>query len=378
MRRRILPLAVLAVVAAGTAATQASAATLHASPDSTRATLPCAADTPCRVDYALLAATTGDDVALAPGDYYSTGTTAWAGLPDVKTGVVVHGTPGRPLPVLHGQMAVSAVPFIRIASQATLSDVALEVGANPGVSISYAVTVSAGSLLERSRVSAHGTAGVVMIACSMEGGTVRSTACLGSGPGRVNGVSAASGQAATYQVRNVTAVTTAQSGEGVRVVVSSQASAMTLSNTIARGTTADLVALAGLAGGNATMTVNHSNWNSQSTMGAGTPRIVATIGNQFGPTAAVPRFVDAVAGDYRIAAGSPTIDAGATDPLNGPLALGGDPRRVGAATDIGAYEFVPPPPPPAPPARRRRPRRPRRRRRPWSRRAPRPTRWRPC
>ena len=383
MRRRILPLAVLAVVAAGTAATQASAATLHASPDSTRATLPCAADTPCRVDYALLAATTGDDVALAPGDYYSTGTTAWAGLPDVKTGVVVHGTPGRPLPVLHGQMAVSAVPFIRIASQATLSDVALEVGANPGVSISYAVTVSAGSLLERSRVSAHGTAGVVMIACSMEGGTVHGTACLGSGPGGVNGVSAASGEAAaTYQVRNVTAVTTAQSGEGVRVVVSSQASAMTLSNTIARGTTADLVALAGLAGGNATMTVDHSNWNSQSTMGAGTPRIVATIGNQFGPTAAVPRFVDAVAGDYRIAAGSPTIDAGATDPLNGPLALGGDPRRVGAATDLGAYEFVPPPPPPAPPAPPRPPSPPAPPAPPAPVvamvPAPRPTRWRPC
>jgi hypothetical protein len=63
-----------------------------------------------------------------------------------------------------------------------------------------------------------------------------------------------------------------------------------------------------------------------------------------------PGFVNASAGDYRLAAGSPLIDAG--DPA-GPTVgesltdLAGDPRVVGGRLDIGAYEFQPPPPPPA-------------------------------
>jgi len=66
-----------------------------------------------------------------------------------------------------------------------------------------------------------------------------------------------------------------------------------------------------------------------------------------------PGFVDPSGGNYRLAAGSPLIDAG--DPAG--LAAGesstdldGNPRIVGAAHDVGAYEFQPPlpsqPPPP--------------------------------
>jgi hypothetical protein len=61
-----------------------------------------------------------------------------------------------------------------------------------------------------------------------------------------------------------------------------------------------------------------------------------------------PGFVNAPAGDYRLAPGSALIDAG--DPAG--LALGesptdllGAPRLTGARTDIGAYEFQQPPPP---------------------------------
>jgi hypothetical protein len=64
---------------------------------------------------------------------------------------------------------------------------------------------------------------------------------------------------------------------------------------------------------------------------------------------APPEFVDAAARDYREAPGSPTIDAGSVDQL-GALDIGGNPRIVGAAPDIGAYEFVPPVPAPPPPA----------------------------
>jgi hypothetical protein len=65
-----------------------------------------------------------------------------------------------------------------------------------------------------------------------------------------------------------------------------------------------------------------------------------------------PAFVDPSSGNYRLAAGSPLIDAG--DPAG--LAAGesstdldGNPRIVGAAHDVGAYEVQPPAPSPSPP-----------------------------
>ena len=62
-----------------------------------------------------------------------------------------------------------------------------------------------------------------------------------------------------------------------------------------------------------------------------------------GNQSAAPLFVNTEAGDFREAAGSPTIDAGLADEL-GPLDLAGNPRVLGSAPDIGAYEFVPPAP----------------------------------
>jgi hypothetical protein len=50
--------------------------------------------------------------------------------------------------------------------------------------------------------------------------------------------------------------------------------------------------------------------------------------------------VNAAGGNFREAAGSPTINAGADSPLNGLLDLVGLPRKIGAHTDIGPYERV--------------------------------------
>jgi hypothetical protein len=58
---------------------------------------------------------------------------------------------------------------------------------------------------------------------------------------------------------------------------------------------------------------------------------------------ASPLFVNAAGGDFREAPASPTIDAGLDSPLNGLTDLAGNPREIGAHTDIGAYEFLIPP-----------------------------------
>ncbi|HET8755027.1 MAG TPA: choice-of-anchor Q domain-containing protein, partial [Solirubrobacteraceae bacterium] len=78
--------------------------------------------------------------------------------------------------------------------------------------------------------------------------------------------------------------------------------------------------------------VSYSNFRPGSSTG-----VTAGIGNQSGE----PVFAD---GDYRPAAGSPTIDAGRLDLADASTDPDGRPRMVGAAPDIGAYEYAPPPP----------------------------------
>jgi hypothetical protein len=51
-----------------------------------------------------------------------------------------------------------------------------------------------------------------------------------------------------------------------------------------------------------------------------------------------PRFVDPGVGDYRLGFGSPAIDAGDDGAVIASTDLDGNPRRLSAAVDLGAYE----------------------------------------
>ena len=96
----------------------------------------------------------------------------------------------------------------------------------------------------------------------------------------------------------------------------------------------DLWASPGLEG-NGKIVASHSNFVTVKQEGE------ATVTDAGGNQTAAPAFVNAAAGDYREAAASPTIDAGVADQL-GATDLAGNPRTLGGAPDIGAYEFVPP------------------------------------
>jgi hypothetical protein len=117
---------------------------------------------------------------------------------------------------------------------------------------------------------------------------------------------------------------------------------------IARGPEADVRSLAPGVADTAVVTLDHSNYATEAEEGAGTAT-VTDPGSGANQTVA-PLFVNAAGGDFHQRARSPTIDAGAADPLLGPVDLDGQPRSQGAAPDIGADEFKPsPPPPPAAP-----------------------------
>jgi len=55
-----------------------------------------------------------------------------------------------------------------------------------------------------------------------------------------------------------------------------------------------------------------------------------------------PLLIDLEGGDYRLAAGSPCIDAGDSSAVTWSTDLDGNARILGGAVDMGAYEFAPP------------------------------------
>jgi hypothetical protein len=134
-------------------------------------------------------------------------------------------------------------------------------------------------------------------------------------------------------VRNVTAIASGTVSTGVSAEYNEPVEGsytLDLLNSIAQGDGQDLQAVAG-AKGAGSIVVNHSNFDTSKAEGGA--KVTDGGGNQ----TASPLFVDAESRNYHEAAGSPTIDAGIAGEL-GPLDLDGNPRILGPAPDMGAYE----------------------------------------
>jgi hypothetical protein len=313
---RLALLSVLGTLAAAAStAPAASAATQrYASPNGSG---DCSAASPCSIKQAVEGASGGDEVIVTPGDYTLTAT--------LKTPytMTIHGVAGQPRPRLLftglGQQG------LQVIYGSTLRYV--EVDQDPANDW-QALYASSNSLIEQVVAKGSGSRAAVI-----NNSMIRNSIVVSTNPnGGVALQTDSNGANVNSTYRNVTAIAT--TGWAIRAWAYTDSVNVLARNVIARsGPGLDSLRAKALdPGTTAKITVDHSNWSGK--MIEGNASIVDGGGNQ----TSAPAFVDAAAGDYRQAPGSPTINAGLTEFVDGPLDIDGDPRQIGTI-DIGADEF---------------------------------------
>ncbi len=303
----------------------AQAAQRYAAPNGTGSE--CTQKEPCSLADAANEASNGDEVIVTAGDY----TISAAPLNVVYAGLQLHGDFGGPMPRVAASL--EALPAINLNGK--------------GSSLSYLEVFNEGTeavgircqpetRVERVRATGvgEGAAGLVQY----EGCTVRDSLLRGEKTNSIGLESLAiTSGAPASTTRNVTAIASGENSVGIRSrysELSPGSHTLILSNSIASGSELDMRAVNNLQGpGN--IAVSNSNFDNVSQEGAAS---ISGPANQLAP----PLFVDAAAATIARRPGSPTIDAGSTDGI-GSLDLAGNPRVLGPAPDIGAFEFVPSP-----------------------------------
>jgi hypothetical protein len=271
-----------------------------------------------------MGAKAGDEVIVGAGTYPLTSSII---TPAFATNIQIHGEPGGPMPRLSA--AFPGAVIILTQTGDSLSYVEIENDQDSGIGV-----ICTGGKVERVRVRVVGIFGGGAFLgqdCSIRNSLFRieggNSTALQSG---------ANGVKTSASARNVTAIASGSGSTGVNAVyagASPGSFTLELENSIVQGTEQDLKASSG-PNGPGNIAVSHSNFDTSSPVGEA--KVIDGGGNQ----TAQPVYVDAENGDFREAAGSPTIDAGVADQL-GPLDLAGSPRILGPAPDIGAFEFVP-------------------------------------
>ena len=327
--RRLLPIAALVMALAAPAAAQA--AQRYAAPEGSGAE-PCAQAAPCSLTVAIKKAKANDEVIVARGSYTIKEFLYPEGNP---ANVYIHGDLGGPMPRIVGSGS-SAVMLV-VGAGSRLAYLEMTNAGNGAI----AAFCTAGTRIERVRASVEGEGAIAMNQAA--DCVVQDSIAVASGTSSkaLNGAGSLAGSN-TAVARNVTAIATGANSKGAFVwclaCFPTGSITLDLRNAIVSGGGNDLEASG--ASTTAKIVVSNSNFDSSK----GEPGSIVDPGaNQTAP----PLFISPGAGDYREAPGSPTIDAGTNNQL-GATDFEGNPRTVGLAPDIGAFEFMPPLPPPVP------------------------------
>jgi uncharacterized protein YkwD len=293
----------------------APAAVRYVAPTGSTNDVTCDAAQPCEIYHAFAVAQevsgSTDEVVIADGDYQLS-----EGSPiTIFRPLTVHGAAGtRPRILGAANIAVNA------DGGSTLRDLEVRTTDAGAVAIRGLHTT-----LERVIAVATGAEATAMDLT--DGAAVRSSVARSSDS---SGAAIIASFAPTgIDLRHVTAV---GGLNGIHIDGTNSNVVLTAVNSIVRGGTEDLDAVAGVSS-TVDITVDHVAYRPT------TNKANVTVHDLGGTVTGTPLFM--AADNLRQAAGSPTLDAGRDDP-NGPAtALDGQARKLGPAPDIGADERAP-------------------------------------
>jgi hypothetical protein len=255
---------------------------------------------PCTLQRAVEdVAQTGDEVIVNPGTYNE------IDILNITDAIDLHGASG-PRPVIMSS-AVLAVQVDGVAASVRSLDIE-----HSGNGTALRFLNSGASAASGEDLVVHSTSSQAQ-ACSLSqaaGATLRNSVCRTTSDGAAVSAIDFSGATYTANLRNVTAISTG-TGTFTRGIVISSGATSNISidarNVIANGNQGADVAAFADPGGTATVTLAHSNYDTEQESGA-----TATITDPGSPTnqVAPPLLGDPANGDFHQLAGSPTIDAG--------------------------------------------------------------------
>lgn len=318
-------------------ATQAVAAQRYASPggSGTGCTAPETSPGPCDIQTAVSAAGVGDQVIVETGDYGSAGSPMSSAVNETAASVTIHAGSGSRPRLFFGNAGVGV-----FGMGSTISGLDIE-AASSGPALSLGMGASA------DRMFVHNS---VDVACDVLA-PISNSVCWTDGPtGDGLAVDPSSGSLLRVALRNDTIEATGSgSGGDVGLFVTtsgtSQGVTVNTLNVIIHGapTRDDVVAKPEMVNSPVTINLGYSNYVTSVVGGNGmSPGAINEIpagSNQMTP----PVFVNAAAGDFHeVTRSSGTVNRGHNDGSLGSLDLDGNPRIVGSAPDIGAYEHQAP------------------------------------
>lgn len=316
-----------ALAAAAVAVPAAAASTRYAAPAGTGPAASCAMADPCSLEDAVEAPEVGAGgvVVLAPGTY------ALGDRLDIDDSISVGGAPGA-VPVIAAATPGQAAIAIDAAGAELHDATVLQGAGEPAIQLRH-------GLVDRVSASGDGAFTCELGVSDGDQSLLRDSVCwsgpAASGASAVSLAQAGAGLRAGA-LRNVVAWASGSGGAGLTAAASGGGTAsLDVRNVIASGSAADVVATAA-AGSTADVALTTSNFAELTSAGAGATSV--TPPSQHGNQAAAPLLADPGDGDFAELPGSPTIDAGSTDPLLGDRDLGGAARIQGPVPDIGADE----------------------------------------
>jgi hypothetical protein len=349
--RRLLRLIVFASLLAFPVPALAAQTTFYAAPTPVGTTDCSSAADACSLTTALGDATTaGDQVLLESGTYGAPSTP----LSVTSSGAAITIAPdvGAGRPVIDFSSDGSENPNLVLSGNVSLTGVDIVGDANAR----YMIEADTGALIDRVSVISNyvATPANQAIAVNLESGAILRNSMVTQNSASSTTLNAAPSAAvasepeasgAAVSLLNDSIVAPGSGSAAVSLDPLGAAANATIINTIMRGSGKDIYANPN--GGDAvTATVTNADYNPANSTPNGTVDSNTTTITATGTVTGAPLFTDEATGDLHEAAGSPTIDAGTSDPGAGAFAFDGQARTIGPATDIGADETENPSTPP--------------------------------